>query len=359
MGGTSAEREVSKATGVNVCRGLAGRHTVKPVEILADGRWCVPDGFLGSGISQDPEAWLGAAPLDPLRALAALRDAGIQVVFNALHGPGGEDGSFQGFLRHAGVAFTGPDVTAAAVTMDKWLAKQVLRASGVATPSARLLPGRDPGSELSWREIAASWQREVPAPWVVKPNALGSSVGVEMFDGIEAFVCRAAAGGGSVWCRGGPGAGHFLLESRVRGRELTCGVLELDGEPKALPPIEIRPRESAFFDYHAKYTPGATEEICPAPLTRDETRAVQELAQRVHGIFGCGPLSRTDLFLETGGGLTVLEVNTLPGMTATSLIPQAAAKAGIPMDELLEEILRHGLRRQESRQSTVDSRQLE
>ena len=119
----------------------------------------------------------------------------------------------------------------------------------------------------------------------------------------------------------------------------------------SLPPIEIRPVTSEFFDYEAKYTPGATEEICPAPLDEATSAAVAEMALRVHHLFHCDPLSRTDMFLDAAGDLVVLEVNTLPGMTATSLIPQSALEAGFDLPDLFDKLTRHGIAREAMRKA--------
>jgi D-alanine-D-alanine ligase len=140
-------------------------------------------------------------------------------------------------------------------------------------------------------------------------------------------------------------AEQLLVEEVASGRELTCGVIDTGGRPQALPPIEIRPRSSDFFDYDAKYIPGASEEICPAPLEPAETARVMETALRVHEVLECSPLSRTDMFLRPDGSIVVLEVNTLPGMTETSLIPLSAAKAGIALADLLCDIVEHALER--------------
>jgi D-alanine-D-alanine ligase len=343
MGGVCAERQVSKMTGACVASELARRHRVKPVEILADGSWEAPAGFIGEAVAENPSDWFSGDSRDVLQALSRLKEEGIDVVFNALHGPGGEDGSFQGLMRHAGLPFTGPDVIPAAVTMDKRLTKAVLAAAGIRTPRSFTLPPPGAWRGLDWRALLEAERAHVPFPWVLKPICLGSSVGVEMFSDAAAFEerLRSLEAEENQWSDG------FLVEELVRGRELTCGVLETVGRARALLPIEIRPRRSAFFDYNAKYTAGASEEICPAPLGAGDTARVQELVLAVHELFGCAPLSRTDLFLEEDGRLSVLEINTLPGMTATSLIPLAAGKEGLALAELFEALVAHALERQE------------
>lgn len=349
LGGIGGERDVSRETGACVAAQLRAKYLVKPVEILNDGTWEVPDGFLGHGLSEGPGDWFCGEGKPILVSLARLVDEGIEVVFNALHGPGGEDGSFQGLLRHVGLPFTGPDVTPAAVTMDKRLTKEILLQADIRTPpffTFTLHGDLRSGSQRELEETVRRQEERLSFPWVLKPVALGSSVGVEVLDDGDSFLRRVGELRERLASHEPNVPGHeFLVESWVKGRELSCGVIHTDRAPQPLPPIEIRPRESSFFDYRAKYTAGATEEICPAPLSGDETAAVQALATRVHELFRCEPLSRTDLFLGEDGLLTVLEINTLPGMTETSLIPLSAAKAGIPLDVLLVRLVEHGLRR--------------
>ncbi|HVR75166.1 MAG TPA: D-alanine--D-alanine ligase [Planctomycetota bacterium] len=353
MGGQSAERDVSLHSGATVVRELLGRHDLKPVEILANGRWRFEPGFLGTGgagKARAPgqgggrETWFRGDGIPILEALSRLRGEGIDAVFNALHGPLGEDGTVQGLLRMLEIPFTGPDVIPAAVTMDKRLTKQVLASAGFSTP--RFFTIRAP--EL--RDGPVDWARwldregaRVPFPWVLKPNRLGSSVGVAILKTPEEVMAEAQ----SILERWPEEAfrDDLLVEEAIRGRELTCGVIETDGCPRPLPPIEIRPLTSTFFDYHAKYTAGASEEVCPAPLSAAEEEAVQTTAVQVHRLFECAPLSRTDLFLTPSGALEVLEVNTLPGMTATSLIPLSASKAGLSLGDLLESLVEHGILR--------------
>jgi D-alanine-D-alanine ligase len=346
MGGQSGEREVSLATGRNIARELASRHRVKPVEILATGLWRASPGFIGDGIPLDPEAWFPREGRRMAEVLPAIIDEGIEAAFNALHGPLGEDGTIQGLFRMFQVPFTGPDVIPAAVTMDKRLTKLAFLAAGIRTPrffSLGFSSLRDPS--FSWESVVERESGRIPFPWVLKPNRLGSSVGVSIFES-PAQLARHAPDLIARWPASSRGD-DVLVEEAVTGRELTCGVIETRGKPVALPPIEIRPRGGRFFDYHAKYTPGASEEICPAPLGDAERELVQDAALRSHSLFECAPLSRTDMFLGPDGTVQVLEINTLPGMTQTSLIPLSASRAGISLGQLFEEILEHAMRRAE------------
>jgi D-alanine-D-alanine ligase len=260
-----------------------------------------------------------------------------------------------------GLPYTGPEVTAAAVAMDKQLTKEILIARSIPTPRyfaisadaprRRATPG-GPGGDVAgidWPAVLREGLRKFPLPWVLKPNCLGSSVGVviarsepellRLASGVERFL---------PWASGGAPeqGGEILVEEFIEGRELTCGVIATEGSgPRALPPIEIRPVSSKFFDYEAKYTPGASEEICPAPIPPALTREVQDMAIAVHRAVRADPLSRTDFILDPHGKLHVLEINTIPGMTATSLIPLSAGKAGIDLGDLLRSLVEHALRR--------------
>ncbi len=354
MGGAPGEREISKLTGRTMVGELRRHHRVKPVEQLEGGGWMVADDFLPSAAScegPDPARledfaarWFSQSPVAPHEAIALLKQDRIDVVVNALHGPLGEDGVIQGFLRLNGFPCTGPTGTAAAVTMDKCLTKHVLRAAGIGTPPFFTVPARVVATgAIPWAEIIERESRRLPFPWVLKPNRLGSSVGIALIDDARQLLEL-----GSDLVASWPDSAadnDLLIEAAVSGREMSCGVLEIDGDARALPPIEIRPRTSRFFDYRAKYTPGATEEICPAPLPAGVTRAVQDLVVDVHRLFGCAPLSRTDLFLTPEGDCVVLEVNTLPGMTATSLIPLSASRAGLTLSDLFLGLVDHALER--------------
>ena len=354
MGGICGERDVSLSTGACVVSNLlSAGHVVTPVCIHANGSWEIGPRITALPPSRGREEWFHGNSTPARDATGLLVSQGVDCVFNALHGPGGEDGTIQGFLRVAGIPFTGPDVTPAALTMDKALTKAVLDQAGVRTPRGFEIPRfSDTRSEENWGSLARKMSEKMPFPWIVKPNCLGSSVGIQLLQSAEEFLSAAAANERH-WCPSPLLSGSgFIVEEQIEGRELTCGVLELrQGDLKALPPIEILPKSSEFFDYQAKYTPGATEEICPAQLDADMTRSVQDLATLVHKIFHCDPLSRTDIFLTEEGELVVLEINTLPGMTETSLIPQSALAAGISLPDLFDQLVCHAIEREAMRKA--------
>ena len=247
------------------------------------------------------------------------------VVFVAMHGPGGEDGTVQELLEILGLPYTGPGVAACARCMDKVLAKHELRAAGVPTPDWFAF------NETAFRELGAAdalgeLERRLGFPLVVKPSRGGSSLGIKF-----------AAGRDEV-----PGAlvsafsydERVLLERFARGRELAVGVL--GGEP--LPVVEAIPGDGDRYDFEARYEIGRTEFACPAELGEADRAAVEEAALGAYEALGCAGFSRVDLILGDAGP-QVLEVNAIPGLTDTSLLPQAAEAAGMSFEQLVERIL--------------------
>jgi D-alanine-D-alanine ligase len=236
---------------------------------------------------------------------------------------GGEDGRLQGALDLAGIPYAGSGAHASSLALHKPHCQAVLRAAGL--PIAKSLAIGSEGAPVG--DVIAA----IGLPCVVKPARGGSSVGVTVVRDREAL-----AGAIALAFSVDEGA---LVEAFVEGRELTGGVLEINGRPVALPLTEIVPPEGRFFDYEAKYETGASRELTPAPLEDDLTRELRRLARHAHLALGCRGFSRVDFILGRDGRAVVLEVNTIPGMTATSLLPQAAAAHGIPFDRLIETML--------------------
>jgi D-alanine-D-alanine ligase len=260
-----------------------------------------------------------------------LREQRPDVVFIALHGPGGEDGTVQELLEILDLPYSGPGVAACALCMDKVAAKHEMRTAGIPTPDWAAFNAtafRELGAGDTLEEIEA----RLGFPLVVKPARQGSSLGVEFAadrDGVPEALVAAFSYDDRV-----------LLERYVKGRELAVGVL--DGE--ALPIVEAIPREEDFFNFEARYEIGRTDYVCPAELAGDETERVQELARRAYEALGCSGFARVDLILGAGGP-EVLEANAVPGLTDTSLFPMAAEAAGIDFTGLVERILESALER--------------
>jgi len=307
MGGTSAEREVSLQSGRNIVAALdPEKYTVVPVEVTQWGE------------------------SDLLETLA-----GVDLVFIALHGPYGEDGTVQGLLELLGVPYTGSGVLASALAMDKIRSRQLFQWYGIPVP--RSISSHEEELKRAPQALLDQVASAIGFPCVVKPADQGSSIGVSIVHD-PSDLSRALA----VAFRY---SRAVLVEERIAGTEITCGILDdpQTGRPEALPLVEIVPKRE-FFDYEAKYTPGATEEICPARIPPHLAARAQETAVRAYLALGCRDLGRVDMFLR-GEEVLVLEVNTIPGMTRTSLLPQAAKAAGMDFPALLDRVVQSALRR--------------
>lgn len=324
-GGTSSERDVALASGLQVAGALRERGHVVNVVDLATG--FVPAeheaALLPGGVGREPP------PIDRLRELErgmlgsglgelpVIRDA--DVIFLALHGGRGEDGTIQAILDVIGVPYTGSGHLASALAMDKDLAKRILRDHGI--PSAPWLMAPVTASRV---------REEVGFPCVVKPSKQGSSVGMSLVrtEGALAPALTLAATYDD----------EVMVERFIPGREFTVGVL---GET-ALPVVEIRPRHE-LFDYECKYTPGMADELAPAPIDAPLAARLQDAGLRSHRALKLGGYSRIDFRADEEDGIFFLEANTLPGLTANSLIPKAARAAGMPFPALCEAICRSAL----------------
>jgi D-alanine-D-alanine ligase len=287
------------------------------------------NGAAGVEKALDPEKFL-VRRYDPATDLARLAADGpeIDFAFILLHGLHGEDGTMQGFLDLLGVPYQGSGVLGSAIAMDKHLAKELYRLHG--------LPVAD------WRIIGSGEQIDAAAlidrfglPVVIKPVHEGSSLGLTLARTEEQLVLgidRALRHDSQV-----------MVEKYIKGRELTVGVLG-NSELVGLPVIEIVPGAGFdFFDYDAKYKAGATEEICPARISATLTVQAKQYALAAHQALRLRGYSRTDMILDADNSLYLLETNTIPGMTATSLMPQAAAVHGLPFPQFLERLIELGL----------------
>ncbi len=263
---------------------------------------------------------------DPATDLAAIaRDAAnIDVAFILLHGPYGEDGTVQGFLDLLGIPYQGSGVLGSALAMDKNLAKIMYQLQGL--PVARW--------EMACREDVGSASRlmaSLQLPVVIKPVRAGSSLGMSI-----ATTAEELRAGISVAYEHDS---QVMVEEFIQGREITGGVLGND-DPVALPLVEVIPnKEFRFFDYTAKYQAGATRELCPAPIGPEATAKARQLAVAAHKSLQLRGYSRTDMIVTEGGEIYILETNTIPGMTPTSLLPQAAAEYGLDFPALVERLI--------------------
>jgi D-alanine-D-alanine ligase len=350
MGGQSSEHDVSISSGLQVLASLdRTKYEPVPVEIRRDGTWLIGGSPQARSLESLPD---GSAPreAESARSSPAAPHGGesgierlrsgdrVDVVFIALHGACGEDGTVQGLLTLLGLPFTGSGVLASALAMDKIQAKEMFRLRGIPVAKQCIVSRRDfarTGERGALLERIAS---EVGLPCVVKPVIGGSSVATHVAATKDALLA-AIDDALSVDARA-------LVEEQLVGTEVTCGVL--GGGPfedaVALPVTEIVPKGGTFFDFRAKYTKGASEEITPARIDAVTTRRVQDLAITAHDALGCEGMSRTD-FIIRGGVPIALETNTIPGLTPMSLLPQSAAAAGIPFRELLDKLIASALLR--------------
>ena len=335
MGGTSSERPVSLSTGRMIVQSLdPTRYEVVAIDTqdvlhlrsAAPARISESADLPGATESDPTPTASGPARAEGI-AVGPSSHAPPDVVFIALHGKGGEDGTVQGMLELMGLPYTGSGVLASALAMDKAMAKRLFRSAGI--PVIEDVQVRR-GEAADGAALLAKVQERLGFPVFVKPNAEGSTFGcakVETAGELAPAVANALTYD--------PKA---LIERYVRGTEITIGVLgNAYGDLLALPIIEIVPK-SAFYDYESKYSDGGSEHIIPARLPESVTRQARELAVQCHNLLGCRGMSRTDM-LVVGENLFVLEVNTIPGMTPTSLLPQAAEHAGISFPQLLDRLL--------------------
>lgn len=323
MGGTTSEREISLRTGRGMAQALRTLgHEVLAVD-AANGRLlpageeerATPDAAIATRDSAGPAALVSAG---------AIRDA--EVVLIALHGGAGENGTLQALLDLAGKPYTGSGVMASALAMNKAMSKRVFLQAGVPTPAWLLVEAE---SALATELLAGSIPPAVAAiglPLVVKPNEEGSTVGLTI---LREWSAMPAA-----WAEATRHGHEVLLEAYIEGRELTVAVM---GE-EALPIVEIRPK-SGFYDYESKYTAGRSEYFCPADLPPNQTEEVLALGVRAARALDCRGVSRVDFRLDPAGRAWCLEVNTIPGMTPTSLVPMAAKAAGLTYEQVVQRML--------------------
>lgn len=302
MGGQSSERDVSLKTGEAVYRSL------------------VRSGY-------------DAVAIDVSTTLSStLQEQGVEIAFLALHGPGGEDGAIQGFLETMGIPYTGSGVRASAIGMHKVATKTELAAHGIPVPRGTVVCR---GTAPTLNRILTNCKLKLPI--VVKPPSQGSTIGVT--------IVRKP----SQWKEALRVAHRYeaeaMVEAYIPGHEVTVSLLsDANGVVTGLPPVEIVAPDG-FYDFSAKYQKGRTQYLCPAPLPAAVTKQITQLAIKTYHALGCSGAARVDFRITPRGKPYVLEINTVPGMTETSLLPMAAGKAGLSYDVLTERILQSALRR--------------
>ena len=297
MGGPSAEYAVSLNTGKMVLKNLdPEKYQAKPLLIKKTGEWSIS-----------------------LRRLKSNFD----IVFIAMHGEYGEDGTVQVLLDKYRIRYTGSRAEASTVGMDKIKSFASFKKAGLEIPAYEITKSRMANPVLN-------------VPLAVKPADRGSSVGLSIIENeneIEKSLKLAFRYSKKV-----------IVQKYVKGREFTCGIVEINGKPVALPVTEIIPLKRKFFDYYSKYSKGASKEITPAEIQKSDALKIQEAALKAHKAIGASGYSRSDFIWGENGRLYILEINTLPGLTKTSLLPQAAKVIGISFPKLLDLIIESGIK---------------
>ena len=299
MGGPSAEHEVSLKSGEMILRFLnMEKYAAQGIVIDKKGKWPMP--------------------------LAAFKKK-FDLAFIAMHGEYGEDGTVQKILDKCKIPYTGSGAMASEIGMDKARSSKLFKKAGLRVPDFRVV-----NAEKNLKNLRFVFKY----PVVVKPSDRGSSIGVSIVDDSSGLpqALKAASGHSK----------NIMIQKYVEGREFTCGVLERFGRLKALPPTEIIPSDGKLFDYNAKYTSGASREITPPNLSAEGIKKIQKIALKAHNVIGAKGFSRTDTIMA-GAKFYVLEINTLPGMTETSLLPQEAKADGVSFSELLDIIIESAL----------------
>jgi D-alanine-D-alanine ligase len=345
FGGQSGEHEVSLKSANQVMGALnKEKYNIIPVAITKKGQWLVGSKgkeYMELNLPKAGEE--GGISIEQSQSLVTINQEGeeleqfsqgdtggnkIDLVLPIVHGPYVEDGKLQGMLEMLGLSYVFSGTLASALAMNKYKTKLIAKKAGLVVAKDMVF-----GKKYKTEKIV----KKLNLPVVVKPVELGSSVGINIAkteEELKNAIDKAMELGNEV-----------LLEQFIKGRELTVAVMG-NKSPKALPVIEIIPKVSAFFDYKAKYQAGGSEEVCPAQISEDIKRKVQKYAVKVFKAIGCRDLARADFILsESDGKLYFLEINTIPGMTATSLAPQAAKAAGMEFSDFLDKLIEGAIKR--------------
>lgn len=310
-GGPSSEREISLITGKAIFDNLdRKKYSPSQIEMTKDGIFLLNK----------------KRRLDLQNKDRKLFD----IIFIALHGSPGEDGGIQGMLESLNIKYTGPGILASALAMNKVFSAQIFFANGL--PYPEFIHFKKDGWKREKEKIIQDIVGKIKFPVVIKPVDQGSAVGVNIVKSKEELK--------KVIDKTIKSFSWLMAQKFVAGKESTCGVLEIDGTIQALPPTHILPNLGEFYDYKSKYKSGGSTHICPADFNDKTNLEIQKLAIQAHNALGCRGMSRTDIFVGNDSNLYILETNTIPGMTPTSLLPEAAAKAGISFPQMLDCIIK-------------------
>lgn len=322
MGGSSAEREISLITGQAVFDNL-NRKKYIPTRIIMT-RENIFNLVLNNGSKRR---------LDIINKDRKLFD----IIFIALHGTPGEDGTVQGLFDMLKIPYTGPEALASAICMNKVYAAQIYIVNGLPTP--KFIHFKKTGWKEQKQKVLDDVKNKIGYPMVLKPVDQGSAVGVTMVKNKQELI-KAVNKTIKIFP-------WLMAQTFIFGQEATCGILEKDGQIMALPPTHIIANAGEFYDYKSKYGKGGSTHICPADFPAKINKGIERLAILAHQALGCRGMSRTDIFYADNGklgeNLYIIETNTIPGMTPTSLLPEAARVQGIGFSEMLELIIEASL----------------
>lgn len=338
MGGTSAERDVSLVSGEAIVKALrTAGHQVIPIDSAKGQKFLESQTrFLPEGVKSEPpdikELQRKSKELT-LKTIESFDLNDVDVIFLALHGGAGEDGTIQALLDLTGKPYTGSGMLASALAMNKSISKKIFEQEGILTPGWFLL---DSSNLPDVSEIRKKIKEKLSFPVVVKPDDQGSTVGFSRVEKEEELSSAVELAKNF--------SDKILVEEYIEGRELTVAILD----DQTLPVVEIIP-EHGVYDYQCKYTKGKSRYICPAELSEEKTKEIQRIGLEAFKSLRCEGYARVDFRYSNKGDCYCLEVNSLPGMTATSLVPMAAQKAGIDFPELVDRIANMALKRKSKR----------
>ena len=333
MGGKSPEHEVSVISGTEVVNNLdENKYEALPVVISKNGtEWKLTSksSLLKLDNPLNLRGTTSELVLSESREISGINSATkgkIDLVFIAMHGPYGEDGTVQGMLELTGIPYTGSKVLASALGMDKEVFRRLMLSEKLPVPKSVILH--------KGKKYAVLTKSLGRFPYFVKPVSGGSSVGASIASNINEL--RKSINLAFKY------DDRILIDEFVKGIEVTCAVIGND-DPVALPVIEIKPLKSKFFDYESKYSESGSEEIVPARISKTLTAEIQKMAVKVYKVVGCRGFGRIDFILQNDKHPIILEINTIPGLTSMSLLPKAAKAAGIPYSKLLDKIISYAI----------------
>ena len=319
-GGNSPEYDISLMSAREVVSHAPSGYLIKPIILTKEGKWKIPVNF-----TREFEEVLNLREVSTGEAIPLLKE--LSVIFIAMHGPQGEDGKIQGFFEILGIPYTGPDVLGASITMSKSKTHEILKLHGIKTPEFMVIKKWDYNRDKNI--FLKLIEEKMGFPCVIKPDNQGSSIGTSIPE--SANELKEALSDCFKY------SDICVCEKYIGGEEFTCSVLQAkkSDKPVALAVTKIVPKRGKFFEFSVKYEEGATEELTPAPISKDLEDKIKEISIKAHEILRAGQMSRTDIKIFRGE-IYVLETNSIPGLTRYSIYPKAAEYYGISFEKLIK-----------------------